>query len=86
MVLSSCVNSSPSTTTKSLKFDEQTMAKAKKLTGYQCRKVKMTGSRLPQKVCSTSAQRDAAKREAKKLLEKNQDTHQNVLSTTDDLH
>jgi len=42
---------------------------AKSGNGYRCEKVKVTGSNIPKKICTTQAQRDEIERRSKEMLE-----------------
>ncbi len=74
-LIASCSSNPSKEPTQDLKVTPETMAEAKKAVGYECRTLKQTGSRIGKKVCTTLAQREAAKKRSKDLVNEYRDNN-----------
>ncbi len=75
LLMTACANNPTQEHAQQLKVDPQTLEQAKKIAGYECRAIKQTGSRIGKKVCTTRAQREAAKKRSKMFVEDYRDNN-----------
>ena len=68
LLLTSCATTSVDKQTEQLIVAPETLEEAKKVVGYECTYVKKTGTRINKKVCTTLAQREAAKKRSEQFV------------------